>query len=65
MEREYITLDTVTTPIKGFDWLNLESICRNIHHVQHSSMSSYYIPSVDNSPSPKSYNESLIGTVDL
>ena len=65
MERECITLDTSTTSIKGFDWLNLESICSSIHHVHCSSISSDYIPSVNNSPSPKAYNASLMGTVDL
>ena len=65
MEIECITLDTTTTLIQGFDWLNLESICSNIHHVHCSSMSSDCIPSVDNSPSLKAYNTSLMGTVDL
>ena len=65
MERECITLDTSTTSIKGFDWLNLESICSSIHHVHCSSISSDYIPSVNNSPSPKAYNASLMGAVDL
>ena len=65
MKNECIILDTATTSTKGFHCLNLESICSNIHHVHCSSISSDYIPSVNNSTSPKVCNASLTGTVDL
>ena len=65
MERKYITLDTEATSIMRFNCLNLESISSNIQHVHCSSISSDYIPSINNYPSPNIYYASLMGTVDL
>ena len=65
MTRECIILNTLAVQTRAFDWINLDSISSSVHHPHFSSISSDHTQSIHNSQSTKSYNESLIGIIDL